>query len=272
MAPRLEKGRFRVMPDSAFEDTRLSATDYRVLAAIAFYDRGGSNGRGCYATQSSIAKRARCHRVEASRSIGRLVEFGHLRAEKGSGKDARRNTLIVLYGGEDERSNSVTYSDEVNVANPLHTSAEKCNSSIDNHTENQRDDEHKDILLNAEGYAAEAAHIARQGHAAEAAPFLQNAVRREGMSAVARSAFDAFPQEAIRFIDEYGEINAGGFLALMDRRARSADLSAAEIEKLLDVAEVFFDSTECGSAEYGLAYRLIQTEHQLKDQLSRAEE
>jgi hypothetical protein len=106
----------------------------------------------------------------------------------------------------------------------------------------------------------------------EEAPFHGNAVSRERLYPMAKEAFGAFPSEAGRFISNDGDINLGGFLTLMDRRARSAELTAEEIDRLLNLAEIVFDNTECGTAEYGLAYRLIQTEHEAKDQLARGDE
>lgn len=147
-AGRLKPGTFRVLPDRAFEDKRLSATDYRVLAAIAFHDRGGANGRGCYATQSTIAARAGCHRAEVSRSIARLIGYGHLVAEKGAGRDGRRNMLSILYEKAETGSGSRTQSEEDCVGEP-HDSPGMCGSADEYLVQDQSVADDKEILLSA---------------------------------------------------------------------------------------------------------------------------
>ncbi len=46
---------FGAIPVRAFGDTRLSAADFRVMGAIAYFDQLGPNGTGCYVDPRKLA-------------------------------------------------------------------------------------------------------------------------------------------------------------------------------------------------------------------------
>jgi hypothetical protein len=113
---RLPKKQFGAIPVNAISDKRLSATDWRVLSAIARSDAFGKNGRHCYACQQTIANwaatdRTSCYacqqtianwaatdRTSANKSIHRLVEWGYI--VKQPLKD--RYEYAVIYSNCDE--------------------------------------------------------------------------------------------------------------------------------------------------------------------------
>jgi predicted transcriptional regulator len=95
---RLPKKQFGAIPVNAISDKRLSATDWRVLSAIARSDAFGKNGRHCYACQQTIANWAATDRTSANKSIHRLVEWGYI--VKQPLKD--RYEYAVIYSNCDE--------------------------------------------------------------------------------------------------------------------------------------------------------------------------
>jgi predicted transcriptional regulator len=95
---RLPKKQFGAIPVNAISDKRLSATDWRVLSAIARSDAFGKNGRHCYACQQTIANWAATDRTSANKSINRLAEWGYI--VKQPLKD--RYEYAVIYSNCDE--------------------------------------------------------------------------------------------------------------------------------------------------------------------------
>ncbi len=85
-----------LMPVAAFADTRLTARHYRVLAAITFHDRGGANGRGCTASQSTLARKAGLHRPAVNTAIRELIEWGHVAVIQDNGP-GRTSEICVVY-------------------------------------------------------------------------------------------------------------------------------------------------------------------------------
>lgn len=72
------KEQYCAVPVSAMSDARLSATDWRVLAVIAWHDRFGRNGIGCYARHEILSAETGVEYSSLSRSIARLVECGYI--------------------------------------------------------------------------------------------------------------------------------------------------------------------------------------------------
>lgn len=98
MATRTPKKQFGAIPVNAISDKRLSATDWRVLCAIARSDSFGKNGRHCYACQERIGTWAATDRTSASKSINRLARWGYI--DKKPLKD--RYEYSVIYSDCDE--------------------------------------------------------------------------------------------------------------------------------------------------------------------------
>ncbi len=87
---------FGAIPVRAFGDTRLSAADFRVMGAIAYYDRLGRNGAGCYVDPHKLVAVASVLYQHLSRHTKRLREFGYLEIYR-SGTDQRRRIYALIY-------------------------------------------------------------------------------------------------------------------------------------------------------------------------------
>ena len=85
-----------LMPTAATTDTRLTARHYRLLAAIAWHDRGGANGRGCTASQSTLARWAQVQRPAVTKLLRELIEWGHV-AVIVDGGQGRKSEICVVY-------------------------------------------------------------------------------------------------------------------------------------------------------------------------------
>jgi hypothetical protein len=59
-------------------DTRLNATDFRVLMAVDSFDQMGAGGRGCVASRVTIAERINANRHSVATSIRKLERHGYL--------------------------------------------------------------------------------------------------------------------------------------------------------------------------------------------------
>ena len=53
-----EKPQFAMIPRGACNDRRLTASHHRLLGAIAYRDRGGFGGIGCWAGQKKLSEEA----------------------------------------------------------------------------------------------------------------------------------------------------------------------------------------------------------------------
>lgn len=113
-------------------DKRLSAADFRVLAAIAYYDRFGRNGLGCYVDPRRLAERAGIDPAHLARHTRRLEQFGYLIVEQAE-IDRRRRIYRVVYdhtaeiatNAGDKRAEIVTNPDFQTAENKRKTPAHK---------------------------------------------------------------------------------------------------------------------------------------------------
>ncbi len=87
---------FGAIPVRAFGDTRLSAGDFRVMGAIAYYDRLGRNGAACYVDLHKLAADASVLYGHLCRHTERLREFGDLEIYR-SRTDRRRRIYALIY-------------------------------------------------------------------------------------------------------------------------------------------------------------------------------
>ena len=90
------KIKFAVTPSAAAFDARLTATDVRVLHALASYaNRNGD----CHPAQGTLARRLGLARRTIMRAIERLVATGHVRVAKrngaGGARLANRYTIVL---------------------------------------------------------------------------------------------------------------------------------------------------------------------------------
>lgn len=69
---------YSCVPFRALSDLRLSATHWRTLAIISYYDRFRGNGRGCFTSQSKLAAKAGMSRETFNRRLRDLVDWGYV--------------------------------------------------------------------------------------------------------------------------------------------------------------------------------------------------
>ena len=87
---------FAPIPIRAFGDDRLSGRHWRVLAVIAFHDRLGKNGQGCWAGRRGLAQEAAISETHFSDAVSDLRRWGYVASEQNTTK---RNQQIhrVIY-------------------------------------------------------------------------------------------------------------------------------------------------------------------------------
>jgi DNA-binding MarR family transcriptional regulator len=85
------KPAFAAVPIRAFSDDRLSGRHWRVLCVIAFHDRLGRNGQGCWASLKQLAQEANLSEPHFSDMASDLRRWGYVTADR---NPARRNQII----------------------------------------------------------------------------------------------------------------------------------------------------------------------------------
>lgn len=98
------------LPLRAIGDQRLAGLDFRILAAIAAYDRMSAargDGQGCWASHGTLAAKVGCDYSNLSKSIKKLGELGYIERSKPTFGDKRSHVYRVsadLYGVEESLS------------------------------------------------------------------------------------------------------------------------------------------------------------------------
>ena len=77
-------------------DTKLSASHWRLLVAIAWHDRMGVNGAGCYASHKTLGREACVHFTNVSTLVGELAKRGYIDVRRSS-KDRRLRVYSLIY-------------------------------------------------------------------------------------------------------------------------------------------------------------------------------
>ncbi len=90
------KEQFGAIPVRAFSDGRLSGSHFRLLGAIAYFDRFGRNGYGCIAGHQKISETAAIHYTNIGRLRDDLENWGYLKIQP-SPLDRRRRVYRVIY-------------------------------------------------------------------------------------------------------------------------------------------------------------------------------
>lgn len=100
MGKQQSKELFAPLPARALKDTRLTARHFRVLAAVAFHDRFGKNGQGCWAGRKRLALETDCSETHVSDALGDLRALGYITS---SPHPMNRRTKVhrVLYNDDD---------------------------------------------------------------------------------------------------------------------------------------------------------------------------
>ena len=87
---------FGAIPVQAFGDERLSANDFRVMGAIAYFDRLGRNGAGCYVDPRKLVELSAVDYTHLNRHTRRLKDFGYLKIGR-SATDRRKRVYSLIY-------------------------------------------------------------------------------------------------------------------------------------------------------------------------------
>jgi DNA-binding MarR family transcriptional regulator len=95
-----KKQRFAPLPLRACRDLRLGALHFRVLTAIAAFDRLGKNGQGCWTSQNKIAELVRCSKSHLSNVLSDLRDCGYL-TSKINPDQQRFRVHRIVYTEED---------------------------------------------------------------------------------------------------------------------------------------------------------------------------
>src|SRR5690348_8816514 len=92
--------RYGPVPSRACRDLRLGAAHFRVLIAIAAFDRLGKNGQGCWTSQNRIAEIVRCGKSHLSNILSDLRDTGYITSKINPDK-RRFRVHRVIYTEED---------------------------------------------------------------------------------------------------------------------------------------------------------------------------
>src|SRR5262249_37568716 len=90
------KTQFAALPLRALSDADLSGSHFRLLATIAYHDRFGKNGQGCYATQATLSRISGIHVTNIPKLAANLVRWGYLDMSRNE-MDRRLVTYRVRY-------------------------------------------------------------------------------------------------------------------------------------------------------------------------------
>ncbi|MBZ9655043.1 helix-turn-helix domain-containing protein [Phyllobacterium lublinensis] len=133
----------------------------RVLCAITKFDRVGKNGRGCFATQSTIAQETALDIGSVKRWIKYWVDLGYLSSEKDK-KDARKRVLRVVYKSRGDEASEIGRTSATNPNKDRSQNAPEIGRTTEkydeeNHKFTSRKYREKQIVLNDEANAEETA-------------------------------------------------------------------------------------------------------------------
>ena len=87
---------FVPIPKHVMGDTRLTRGHHRLLYAIAWHSRFDDNGRGCYATQETLAREANIDRTNVSHFAADLARWGIITIER-LPIDKRRRVYRLIF-------------------------------------------------------------------------------------------------------------------------------------------------------------------------------
>jgi DNA-binding MarR family transcriptional regulator len=114
---------FAAAPLRAIGDMALTGTDLRTLLAISFHDRRSlprGKGRGCVASNATLALEVGTDITTISRSVSKLVKLGYVHKEP-QPADKRKHALRVLFDGTDTWQSCQQSSDGTGAENEPHS-------------------------------------------------------------------------------------------------------------------------------------------------------
>lgn len=131
---------FAAAPMRAIGDPGLTGTDLRTLLAISFHDRRSipqGKGRGCVASNTTLAKEVGTDITTISRSISKLVRLGYV-VKEAQPNDRRKHTIRVIFDQPDSwQSCQVSTSSDAGqiVGDPANDPAEMVGRFANDHGE-----------------------------------------------------------------------------------------------------------------------------------------
>ena len=87
---------FAPLPLQTIGNRNLSQVDIWVATAVAWHDRFGNNGKGCYAGRSTLAREIGIHETQVSRSLTNLERENIIERSRDP-KDRRRRVYRMIY-------------------------------------------------------------------------------------------------------------------------------------------------------------------------------
>jgi len=147
---------FAAIPCRVLDNARLTASHWRLLAAVCYHDRlslSRGKGQGCWACHGTLAKKANVHYSNVSTLVGDFLAWGILTREPFPG-DGRRHVYRVVY---DSLPNGNTPS--IDVEPPQKLRVEK------NFSQSHQQDEQGEYISQKRSkiYPAEAAPLLSSG-------------------------------------------------------------------------------------------------------------
>lgn len=86
--------KFAPIPARATKDVRLSGRHWRVLAAVAGYNRLGKNSRGCFAGRRRLAQDSSCAENHVSEALSDLRAWGYISSSPTDDKRSKVHRII----------------------------------------------------------------------------------------------------------------------------------------------------------------------------------
>jgi hypothetical protein len=226
-----------------------------VLGVICFHDRGSANGRGCDATQSMIAVVADCHRVNVSRSIGRLIDYGYIVATKG-GKNGSRYSYRVIYNSAE--CSGIAIKNGAECSGIAIKNGPECSNVVGNIVSAQEVSAYKERKEAsnepAQGNSVETACTARQRNSVETAS------KPYGRSTRPEALPTGNPDDDVGMV-LLSVWEDGEFTARLDREALNGRRFRSDIaDALYERLDGIHCGYELGDPIAGRAYRLLNTD------------
>lgn len=113
---------FSGIPARAIGDDRLSATHWRALTAVSYYDRFYRNRLGCLVSQTKLADQTRMTRETLNRRLQDLMEWGYIEIVRGG--QGRAAELRVLHDVTDSSQAKESGCDQPVTSEPSTCDAE----------------------------------------------------------------------------------------------------------------------------------------------------
>jgi DNA-binding MarR family transcriptional regulator len=241
---------FGAIPARAIGDPRLSGLHFRLLAAVALHDRmsQGTNGQGCWASMSTLARECGANYNNVSSALTELGEFGYVESERHPDDKRRRGVVRVIYTDDDnilaadtsptgELPDEPSRDGEVTILRP------GANDQIDivRPGANNIDEILRPEILQATDIVEEAS---------------PNIFRRNGYEDIPQKRSQNIPSKRVLSKSTNGRSD-GSVLAIIQRAIRSPKpIDAETLDGYRETVETILDEAEGGTYVIGWAEKL----------------